>query len=200
MEPAESDSGAFDLSLDDTPANASLSVPAEIAVAPMSQGGFKAQHTTQSVSPSGVVNVGAYSSPLLDTAPKTDPAKFCLKGKCPVTLITEGRWEDGDSRFGIVHRNRTYIFANAEKLAVFRSNPDKYSPVLAGYDPVVYHEQGKLVEGLVENGVFMGRMPEQKIVLFLDGTTRSKFQSSPKEYLETIRQATHNTANSTITR
>jgi len=65
--------------------------------------------------------------------------------------------------------------------------------MLAGFDPVVYHEQGELVEGLVENGIFMGRTPEQKVVLFKDAATRSKFQASPKDYLETIRQATKST-------
>lgn len=142
-----------------------------------------------------VVDVSVESPDLLDlepVAPKIVTETFCLSGKCPVTLLSEGRWADGDPEFGIVHRKRTYIFASAEKLALFRSNPDKYSPILAGYDPVVYHDEGKLVEGIVENGVFMGKTPEQKVILFSNDETRAKFQSQPKMYLETIRIATMN--------
>lgn len=175
----ESD-GGFDLELNNDSAN--------------EQNEFKVQPTVQSVA--------AKSVDLVDLTPKTpllDRHKVSLKGKCPVTLITEGRWVSGDSQFGIVHRNRTYIFASAEKLAEFKRAPDKYSPMLAGYDPVVYHEQGELVEGLVENGIFMGRTPDQQVVLFQNAETRSKFQASPKGYLETIRQATLKTQ-STMTR
>ena len=142
-----------------------------------------------------VVDVSVDSPDMLDLDPATPEIvteTFCLNGKCPVTLLTEGRWADGDPQFGIVHRDRTYIFATAEKLAQFQTNPDNYSPILAGYDPVVYHEQGKLVEGLVENGVFMGKNPSQKVVLFANDETRAKFQSQPKMYLETIRIATMN--------
>lgn len=181
------DDSGFDLQLDSTVASHSTT-----AEPTSSQG---TGNPINAVSP----NIG-----LVDLAPKTpllDRHKVSLKGKCPVTLITEGRWVNGDSAFGIVHRNRTYIFASAEKLAVFKSAPDKYSPMLAGFDPVIYHEKGKLVEGLIENGIFMGRMPEQKVVLFQDAETRSKFQASPKDYLATIRQATQNTqTKTTLTR
>ena len=142
-----------------------------------------------------IVDVSVDSPDLLDldpAPPEIVTEKFCLSGKCPVTLLTEGRWVDGDTQFGIVHRNRTYIFQNAEKLAQFRTDPDKYSPILAGYDPVVYEEEGTLVDGLVENGVFMGKTPEQKVVLFSDNASREKFQSSPQKYLEAIRIATMN--------
>lgn len=121
--------------------------------------------------------------------------KFGLRGKCPVTLITEGRWEDGNPKFGIVHRDRTYLFASQEKLEQFRKNPDGFSPVLAGFDPVIYQEEGKLVDGLVENGVFMGRTPKQQVILFKDAATRGKFQLDPKKYLNVVRQATKQTGN-----
>ncbi len=165
-------------------------------------GDFVIDPSADSTQLGSVIEIGSNDKSPLEVSsnpPQIDRQSLCLKGKCPVTLITEGRWEDGDTRFGIVHRNRTYIFANAEKLAQFRSNPDNYSPVLAGYDPVVYREQGKLVEGLAENGVFMGRTPNQKVILFKDAATRSKFQMSPQDYLETIRQAT-NDAGGTVTR
>jgi thiol-disulfide isomerase/thioredoxin len=165
-------------------------------------GDFKIDPSADSTSIDSMVAIGSNDKNPLQVSsnpPQIDRQSLCLKGKCPVTLITEGRWEDGDTRFGIIHRNRTYIFASAEKLAKFRTNPDNYSPILAGYDPVVYREQGKLVEGLAENGVFMGRTPNQKVILFKDAATRSKFQLSPQDYLDTIRQATKDVGG-TITR
>ena len=188
---ASKNNNSYDLGLEGTSIDSSAN------------GDFKINPSTGAADFDSVIEVETEDkSPLKTSAnpPAVDRQNLCLKGKCPVTLITEGRWEDGDTRFGIVHRNRTYIFANAEKLNQFRSNPDNYSPVLAGYDPVVYREQGKLVEGLVENGVFMGRMPNQKVILFKDAQTRGKFQMSPKDYLETIRQATNSTAGGSITR
>jgi thiol-disulfide isomerase/thioredoxin len=127
-------------------------------------------------------------------------AKFGLRGKCPVTLISEGRWEDGNPKYGIVHRDRTYLFSSQEKLEQFRKNPDAFSPVLAGFDPVIYQEEGKLVDGLVENGVFMGKTPNQQVILFKDAATRGKFQLDPKKYLNVVRQATMQTGSESMMR
>lgn len=119
------------------------------------------------------------------------PAKseFALRGKCPVSLLSEGRWVDGDENFGCIHRNRIYLFANKACLTQFQSDPDAYSPILAGYDPVIYKETGNLVDGKEEYGVFMGKTPNQRIVLFDSMETRTKFQANPRIYLETVRQA-----------
>ena len=188
----------FDLDFND---DANLPMDGELS----SNGGdFKIQPTTRQTTLNSVIEIEPGESTENVAPPKPveiDREKLCLKGKCPVTLITEGSWADGDTRFGIVHRNRTYIFADAEKLKLFKSNPDNYSPILAGYDPVIYRDKGKLVDGLVENGVFMGRTPNQKVILFKDSETRGKFQMEPKKYLESIRQATDNAAkNATINR
>jgi thiol-disulfide isomerase/thioredoxin/YHS domain-containing protein len=120
-----------------------------------------------------------------------DRSMFGLHGKCPVTLITESRWVDGDSKFGCVHRGRTYLFTSKEHLQMFQADPDKYSPLLAGYDPVIYHERGELVEGLEVHGVFMGQRPDQRIVLFSSAETRARFEdrNNTKDYIETVRQA-----------
>ncbi len=116
---------------------------------------------------------------------------FALHGKCPVSLILDGKWVEGDAQWGIVHRDRTYLFSSKENYELFKSNPDRFSPLLSGYDPVIFHEQGKLLDGLEENGVFMGKNEEQHIVLFENAQTRAKFQANPKLYLDTVRQAVY---------
>ena len=116
---------------------------------------------------------------------------FALHGKCPVSLIKDGKWVEGDAQWGIVHRDRTYLFSSKENYELFKSNPDRFSPLLSGYDPVIFHEQGKLMDGLEENGVFMGKGEEQHIVLFENQQTRAKFQANPTLYLDTVRQAVY---------
>ncbi|MFT5301630.1 MAG: hypothetical protein ACI814_002436, partial [Mariniblastus sp.] len=46
-------------------------------------------------------------------------------------------------------------------------------------------------------GVFMGKVPDQRIVLFATAETRAQFQTTPKQYLETIRQAMQSTGTPT---
>ena len=82
-----------------------------------------------------------------------------------------------------------YIFSSAEKLKTFQANPDFFSPILAGYDPVVFHKEGRLINGLAEHGVFMGKAPDQRILLFRDAQTRAMFQAQPAAYMNTVRQA-----------
>lgn len=114
---------------------------------------------------------------------------YALRGKCPVSLLTQGKWVNGDPQWGCIHRNQVYIFSSELNLKRFKENPEAYSPILAGFDPVVFHETGKLTTGLLNHGVFMGEAPNQRIILFSDSQTRARFQNSPKQYLETVRQA-----------
>ena len=125
---------------------------------------------------------------------QSDEQQFALQGKCPVTLVTEGTWTDGDPRWGIVHRKRTYLFSSEENYLLFQKNPDDYSPLLAGYDPVVFYDTGELVAGKEENGVFMEKNTHQQIVLFTSTENREKFQANPQSYLRKVRQVVY-TAN-----
>ena len=114
---------------------------------------------------------------------------FCLQGKCPVALAMEGKWIDGDARWGIVHRDRTYLFSSEENYRRFQEKPDYYSPVLAAYDPVEFHDSGNFVDGLEENGVFMEKDENQQIVLFSSAANREKFQTNPQLYMRSVRKA-----------
>ncbi len=125
---------------------------------------------------------------VVDTIAASKPT-VGLKGKCPVTLIQSGKWVDGDAKFGCIHRDRLYIFADAQKLKEFRANPDFFSPVLAGYDPVVFHKEGQLVDGVAKHGVFMHDGSSQRILLFRDAQTRALFEANPSSYMNTVRQA-----------
>lgn len=141
-------------------------------------------------SPQQTMNLGT----TLSANPVDD---FALHGKCPVALILEGQWVEGDARWGIIHRDRTYLFSSQANYDLFKTNPDRYSPVLSGFDPVIFHQQGKLLDGLEENGVFMGKDDKQHIILFQSPETRATFQSNPKLYMDTVRQAVYSASRDT---
>lgn len=122
-------------------------------------------------------------------AEKQPTESYVLGGKCPVTLVRDGKWADGDKQFGCVHRGRVYLFTSQENLNSFQKAPESFSPILAGYDPVVFHERGELVDGNEKHGVFMGKSPNHRIVLFESAETRAKFQSAPKKFMATIKMA-----------
>ena len=117
-------------------------------------------------------------------------SQFALSGNCPVTLLTDSQWVPGDKQWGCVHRGKTYIFASQEKMGLFLQTPDKYSPILAGFDPVDFYDRERLTPGIESLGVFMSKAGEQKVVLFSSADNRAKFQAEPKKYLEAVRIAT----------
>ena len=72
----------------------------------------------------------------------------------------------------------------------FQQSPDMFSPLLGGSDPVDYHTQGKLTDGLRKHGVFYGEDDGPAvIVLFANAENRDKFEADPAEYLRAVRQA-----------
>ncbi|MEE2686109.1 MAG: hypothetical protein VYB09_07340 [Planctomycetota bacterium] len=109
-----------------------------------------------------------------------------LGGYCPVTLLgtpqQAGNWVIGDRRWGVVHRDRLYLFAAAAQRDLFLQDPDRYSPVISGYDPVQLTEHRQLVDGRREYGVtYRGR-----IYLFASEATLHRFYQSPGKYESTV--------------
>lgn len=132
----------------------------------------------------------AAHAPAKNSAMKTElPENVALHGKCPITLLKHGKWTDGDPKWGCIHRNRLYLFTSESNMREFKTDPDANSPLLAGYDPVIFRNSGELVDGDESHGVFMGKSPNQRVVLFSSAKTRAEFESNPKNYIETIRQA-----------
>ena len=124
-----------------------------------------------------------------------DAPPVALDGYCPVSICPpgpgkEGQWKRGDSRFGAVHRGRTYLFASANEQAKFLADPDAYSPVLSGADPVIFAERGELVDGRRSLGVALpaGR-GRSETYLFATPESRDRFEKNPKQYAVTAHQA-----------
>jgi thiol-disulfide isomerase/thioredoxin/YHS domain-containing protein len=119
------------------------------------------------------------------SAPSNRPT-LGLDGYCPVTLKRQQRWSPGDSRYGIVHRGCLYLFAGPQEQQQFWANPDAYSPVLSGIDPVLALDNGASVAGKREHGVEYGGM----MFLFSSESTLQHFSNNPERYAGGVRQAT----------
>ena len=111
-----------------------------------------------------------------------------LDGFCPVTLLKKDIWKKGDGRFGVVHRGRTYLFTGAEEKDEFLKDPDAYSPVLAGIDPVLLADSGEAVEGLRAYGLFY----RKRVFLFTTEENLQRFWQQPEQYAAPVRQAMEN--------
>lgn len=124
-------------------------------------------------------------------APAPGNPPLGLDGYCPVTLVEATTWRKGDARWGAVHRGKLYLFAGEDEKARFMADPDGYSPVLSGYDPVRFFESNEIVEGMRKFGVFYRNREtgRAQIVLFADEAALNRFQQRPVAYAEMVQQA-----------
>lgn len=108
-----------------------------------------------------------------------------LEGYCPIALIEDKEWKEGDRQFGCIHRGQLYLFLSLKARDQFLESPDRYAPILAGFDPVVFTENGELVAGNREHGRFI----DDRIVLFTSEESFLKFKEEPMKYIKAVRQA-----------
>lgn len=119
-------------------------------------------------------------------APATrQPPSLALDGYCAVALVERRQWIKGDAKFGAIHRGRTYLFVSGEAQKAFLANPDRYSPVFSGYDPVLRLDQKQNVVGKREHGAFYN----DRIYLFASEESFGKFNREPNRYAVEVRQA-----------
>ncbi len=132
------------------------------------------------------------AAPAASKAPlAVDPSKLPpgspplgLDGFCPVSLVERKKWVAGDPLWGAIHRGRTYLFCGEGERQRFMANPDRFSPVASGNDPVLAN-QGKAVEGSRKHGVTY----EGRIYLFSDENTLAEFHRNPTRYSAEYAQA-----------
>ena len=108
-----------------------------------------------------------------------------LDGYCPVTLQHERRWVVGDRRWGVNHEGRTYLFMGPTQQQLFYANPNLYSPVLAGADPVLALETGQSVPGSRRHGVVY----DSHVFLFSSEATLQRFTQDPDRFVNGVHQA-----------
>jgi protein disulfide-isomerase len=106
-----------------------------------------------------------------------------MEGFCPVTLLEQETWIKGDPRWGAVHRGRVYLFTNQQHQQKFLADYGKYAPVLSGYDPVKFIDEGAMVDGKRAHGVFF----HNQVILFADEDSLQRFWKSPERYAQALR-------------
>lgn len=131
---------------------------------------------------------------------QTAGPKFALDGYCVVSLVDQMRlppeqqrweWRRGDPRWGAMHRGQTYLFAGPAEQQRFLANPDYYTPILSGYDPVAFLEGGQLVDGRREHGF----THEGKIYMFANEQNLQRFWNGRDMYIARVHQAMNAAAN-----
>ena len=97
------------------------------------------------------------------------------------------QWAQGDIRYGAEHRGRTYLFASQACQQEFLANPDSYSPVLSGMDPVLHLEQMQSVPGKRQYALeYKGQF-----YLFSNEQTLNRFWQNADQYTAGVQQAMH---------
>jgi len=110
---------------------------------------------------------------------------LAFEGYCPATLKHARKWVQGDLKFGAIHRGRTYLFAGEAQRQQFLANPDAYSPVFSGIDPVKLLDENKTVEGQRKFGYeYRGAF-----YLFSSQESMTRFEGKPDQYAAAVRQA-----------
>lgn len=126
-------------------------------------------------------------APQIAAAPTLPPGspQLGFDGFCPVTMKRQWQWAPGDVRFGAVHRDRTYLFANQACRDEFMANPDAYSPALSGLDPVLHLEQSQSVPGKRQYALeYKGHF-----YLFSNEQTLNRFWQNADQYTAGVQQA-----------
>jgi YHS domain-containing protein/thiol-disulfide isomerase/thioredoxin len=127
----------------------------------------------------------ANAGPFTATSPAQEAPPLGMDGFCPVSLVRDERWTKGDPRFGVIHRGRTYLFAGPDEKELFYADPDEYSPVLAGIDPVELTTSGATILGQRAHGVVY----RKRVYLFSSEGNLQQFWEEPERYASPIRQA-----------
>ncbi|MBL8852937.1 MAG: DUF255 domain-containing protein [Planctomycetaceae bacterium] len=122
---------------------------------------------------------------------ETAASPIGLESYCPVTLLSSQKWVKGNANIGCYHRGVLYMFADQTAMDRFMTAPDRWSPLLGGFDPVIMANENRLEPGKRRFGVFCETTPGQAaIVLFTNEANRDRFKQDSEQFLKLIRDVT----------
>lgn len=141
------------------------------------------------VIPSEVQNAAPAAQNVQESVPASTPEvpemnKIGLEGFCPVTLLESEEWVEGKEEWTVMNHGITYHLANAGQVQKFLANPDAYTPVLDGADPVLFAETGVKNPGSADNCVVF----EGKLFMFANEENLNKFFANSAAYTNAIRK------------
>ena len=94
-------------------------------------------------------------------------------------------WQPGNTLYGVQHRGRTYLFAGPEEQKRFQENPDRYSPVMSGMDPVLALDHGQSTPGQRMYGLCC----DGRVYLFSSEQTVQRFMQNMHRYIPAALEA-----------
>lgn len=110
------------------------------------------------------------------TALKPEQASIALEGYCPIALKTQATWIPGSPQFAVKHRGRIYHLSSQAAMSEFLKSPDSSSPVMSGYDAMIFLNEGKLVEGKIQYGLHDQR--NGSILLFSSVESKTAYEQN----------------------
>lgn len=110
------------------------------------------------------------------TPATTEMASVALEGFCPVALKAQGAWVPGLPQYAVKHRGRVYHLSSPEAMREFLQAPDSSSPVMSGYDAMIFLTEGKLVEGSIQYGLH--EQVSGSILLFASAESKQAYEQN----------------------
>ncbi len=134
--------------------------------------------------------LSAPSAPKPDTTgqPKASQPDLALEGYCPVTLVDEVRWEEGNPKHGVIHLGKLYLFSSDSAMRTFLANPEPYTPVLNEIDVVRFFEERTIVAGKRTHGTRI----KNRLFFFADEEALEHFQLEWERYYDASIQVMEN--------
>lgn len=123
----------------------------------------------------------AASDPTENAAQENSP-ELAMQGFCPVTVIEEDRWVEGDPELGVIHLGKLYLFANEKSREIFLDDPIPYTPVLNEIDVVRFFEERRIVPGKREWG--LKDPTHNRMFFFADEAAMNHFWNEHARYTD----------------
>ena len=125
------------------------------------------------------------STTVIPSAPigsNNDYEPVALEGYSLVDLIKSEKWTPGKPEFAVVFEGRTYYCSNASQRDEFMANPEKFTPVCRGFDPMLKLQQNRNVDGKVDYCLVYGK----KLYVFSSPDTMKQFREHAKQYARQV--------------
>ncbi|MGW8256418.1 MAG: hypothetical protein ACWGMZ_02920, partial [Thermoguttaceae bacterium] len=99
-------------------------------------------------------------------------------GYCPVELMRNGVWIQGDPRWTVVYKGLIFRLSGTGQREEFLASPEKFIPASNGFDPVLLVIQGRKVSGNVN---FCAAY-KSRIYMFSSAENQEEFSKNPERY------------------
>ena len=148
---------------------------------------FAAQREAEREPPAGAASPVNFPSTVDGVTLPTGAPPLAFEGFSVVGMAEHMKWIPGDPRWGVIHRERTYLFASEDEKQRFAQSPDRYAPVLSGIDIVVFLETGQQVDGSRNHGAYYPR-DDGRLYLFSSEVSMAKFEQRASVYTNQLMQ------------